>query len=350
MILKGDFLVIHDLYKQGTSIRKIARMLEIDRKTVRRALQQPKQIAIERSINTESKLEPYKKYVLEFIGKSSERIPYSVLLEDIADMGYTGSRSILQHFLTKAYKARKIDNDPIVRFETAPGMQMQVDWTTIRSGKNPIYAFVAVLGYSRNTFVYFVDNMEADNLVMCHEKAFLFFGGTTKTILYDNMKAVVTKRDCYGEGKHKFHDKLYDLSKKCKFEIILCKPYRAKTKGKVERFNSYLKGNFYRPIVIKLKDSNLTVTPQILNERSSKWLIKANNRVHGTTKKIPYKIFMEEELKHLIPYMSQVSINSTTLDNINTTQLPNKPKELPYTVVQKPQLAQYDQLLVGAVA
>lgn len=63
-------------------------------------------------------------------------------------------------------------DDPVVRFETISGEQMQVDWTTIRNGKNPIYAFVATLGYSRYTFVCFVDNMEASTLVSCHEKAF----------------------------------------------------------------------------------------------------------------------------------------------------------------------------------
>lgn len=344
MISEGVFIVIHELYKQGNSIRAIAKLLNLDRKTVRRKLLNTNNEPVKRSILSVSKLEPYKKHILEFIGKSSDRIPWSVIMDDIVDLGYTGSRSILQIFLTKEYKARKINNDPVVRFETAPGMQMQVDWTTIRSGKNPIYAFVAVLGFSRYTFVYFVDNMCEETLVMCHEKAFLFFVGVTKTILYDNMKAVVITRDKYGKGKHEYNSKLLDLSKKCGFEIKLCKPYRAKTKGKVERFNSYLKGNFYRPIVIKLKDAGLTINHQALNDYSSKWLIKANNRVHGTTRNIPTKIFMEEEQKCLIPYITSNSIFKETSDN---AIMPNKKVQLPKTHVVKPDLSQYDQLLSG---
>jgi hypothetical protein len=194
--------------------------------------------------------------------------------------------------------------------------------------------------------------MEDETLVMCHEKAFLFFGGTTKTILYDNMKAVVIVRNYYGKGNHKYNPKMLDLAKKCGFEIKLCKPYRAKTKGKVERFNSYLKGNFYRPVVIKLKDSGLAVTYQILNERISRWLTKANNRIHGTTKQRPINIFMAEEAKCLVPYASSNSphislIVTEAVSNI-MPQLSNK-KWLPHTVVQKPNLIQYDQLLVGAV-
>jgi transposase len=183
--------------------------------------------------------------------------------------------------------------------------------------------------------------MLAETLVMCHEKAFLFFSGVPKTILYDNMKAVVVERDCYGKGKHKFHAQLFDLSKRCNFEIRLCKPYRAKTKGKVERFNSYLKGNFYRPIVIKLKDAGLLVTPQILNERSSKWLIKANNRIHGTTKKIPSQVFTQEEVHHLTSYMQPVTSKTETFI---------RSKQLPQTVVQKSDLLEYDKLLLEVLS
>lgn len=346
MISEGVFIVIHELHKQGNSIRAIARLLKMDRKTVKRKLENVINKAIKRTVKTESKLEPYKEYIVEFICKSSDRMPWSVIMDDIVDMGYNGSRSILQRFLTKEYKARKINNDPVVRFETAPGVQMQVDWTTIRSGKNPIYAFVAVLGFSRYTFIYFVDNMREETLVMCHEKAFLFFGGVTKTILYDNMKAVVITRDKYGKGQHEYNPKLLDLAKKCGFEIKLCKPYRAKTKGKVERFNSYLKGNFYRPIVIKLKDANLVVSYQVLNDYSNRWLIKANNRVHGTIRQRPFEIFINEEQKSLIPYLTTKNIYMEKSTNV--TML-HKKIELPKTIVQKPNLSQYDQLLSGVV-
>lgn len=348
MISKSEYIVIHELYKKGNSIRKIAKLLKLDRRTVKKHLDKEVHIPVKRSQTNIPKLEPYKKYIREFIGKSSERIPYTVILEDIISMGYKGSRSILQEFLTKEYKTRKVNADPVVRFETDPGVQMQVDWTTIRSGKNPIYAFVAVLGCSRYTFVHFVDNMEADTLVMCHEKAFLFFNGVTQTILYDNMKTVVDKRDHYGKGQHKYYTKMLDLSKRCGFTIRLCRPYRAKTKGKVERFNSYLKGNFYRPIVIKLRDSGLEITPTVLNARISSWLIKANNRVHGTTKKVPAQVFVEE-VKHLLPYSPIVKpVLLLPVANYNL-ELPKWETVIPQVVVQQPQLTEYDQLLGGAL-
>lgn len=340
MISKGDCIVIKDLFAKGKSIRAIAKLLKIDRKTVAKKLEEPAdQEAASRTISKLSILEPYKKYIREFIGKSSHRIPYSAILDDIKELGYPGSRSILQDFLAQEYRKLLVVGDPVVRFETAPGEQLQVDWTTIRWGKNPIYGFVATMGHSRQTFTYFTDNMEAKTLVMCHELAFLFFGGVPKSILFDNMKTVVEKRNAYGDGKHKFHPEMHDLAKRLGFKIKLCKPYRPQTKGKVERFNSYLKGNFYRPLVIKLKDANLEITPQVLNEYINTWLTRANNRIHATTKQKPAVLFAEEQ-KHLLPYLALTTVKSAIYHKV-----------LPHVVVQKPILADYDQLLsTGVVA
>lgn len=336
MISKGDFIVIHDLHNKGYSNREIARLLKIDRRTVGKKLRNPNyQAPATREATKISRLDPYKKYILEFIGKSKERIPYSAILDDIRELGYTGGRSILQDFLTAYYKQqRKSNNDPVVRFETDPGEQMQVDWTTVRWGKSPIYGFVAVMGYSRMTFVYFTDNMRADTLVQCHEQAFMFFGGVPKTVLYDNMKTIVDERDAYGKGKHKFNAPMFDLMKRMGFTIRLCKPYRAKTKGKVERFNSYLKGNFYRPTVIKLNDIGLEVTPMTLNQFVGSWLTRANNRLHETIKCKPTDRLAREQ-QALSPYL--VSSKKVTMGYCNNN--------IPVVTVQVSDLNEYDQLL-----
>ncbi|OSS41320.1 Mobile element protein [Desulfurella amilsii] len=59
------------------------------------------------------------------------------------------------------------------------------------------------------------------------------------------------------KNQHGFNDNFVDFAKTYKFIPKLCKPYRAQTKGKVERFNNYLKGNFYRPLKAKLKDNGI---------------------------------------------------------------------------------------------
>jgi transposase len=64
--------------------------------------------------------------------------------------------------------------EPVVRFETKPGRQMQVDWAVIRGGSDPLSVFVAVLGYSRTVYVQFVTDERLETLMACHEAAFAF--------------------------------------------------------------------------------------------------------------------------------------------------------------------------------
>ena len=102
--------------------------------------------------------------------------------------------------------------------------------------------------------------------------------------LYDNMKTVVLERDSHGEGQHRYHAGFLDYARHCGFVIKLCRPYRAKTKGKVERFNGYLRRSFYVPLVSRLKQAGLQLDVVTANVEVSRWLAEvANERVHGTT-------------------------------------------------------------------
>ena len=66
--------------------------------------------------------------------------------------------------------------------------------------------------------------------------------GITKTVLTDNMKSVVTKRNC--EGRPIWNHNYEVFMKVVGFETRLCKPYHPFTKGKVERLVQFVKGNF----------------------------------------------------------------------------------------------------------
>jgi transposase len=97
-------------------------------------------------------------------------IPAVVLLREIKERGYLGGITQLKEFLSTH---RQVKLEPVVRFETAPGKQMQVDFTHIRRGRDPLLAFVATLGYSRASWVRFTGNERADTLCACLEQAFI---------------------------------------------------------------------------------------------------------------------------------------------------------------------------------
>ncbi len=99
-----------------------------------------------------------------------EWMPATVLFREIAVQGYPGGLSQLRGFL-RTIKP-KPPSDPVIRFETAPGEQMQVDWVEFRKGGQPLYAFCATLGYSRASHVEFVSDMKVSTLIDCHQSAF----------------------------------------------------------------------------------------------------------------------------------------------------------------------------------
>lgn len=124
---------------------------------------------------------------------------------------------------------------------------MQVDFTTITHYGIRVKAVVATLGYSRATFVRFCERERREDWINVLEEAFEYFGGVPKEVFFDNTKAITLERDVYREGKHRLNTMLLTAAKKYNFKPRACRPYRTKFKGKVERFNSYLKSSFCHP-------------------------------------------------------------------------------------------------------
>lgn len=151
---------IRVLARQGHGIKAIARELGVSRNTVRRYLRGE---ATPPSYGPRAarprKLDPYTQYLRDRIEAAHPHwIPATVLLREIREHGYTGGISQLKAFLAPL-KVRPAE--PVVRFETPPGKQMQADFTTIRRGRHPLKAFVATLGYSRATFVLFSEREDS---------------------------------------------------------------------------------------------------------------------------------------------------------------------------------------------
>lgn len=281
------------------SLRKIAEQVGCAVNTVRNHLEADTWPRYQRNKLRVTKLSAFADYLRERQAAAHPAwIPATVLLREIKALGYLGSHSQLRAHMHRLKPTLPVE--PVVRFETAPGEQTQVDWVEFRHGRNPLYAFCATLGYSRVSFVEFVTDMKVETLIACHQHAFEAFGGITRRILYDNMKTVVIERNAAGDGAHRFHAGFLDYARHCGFVIKLCRPYRAKTKGKVERFNGYLRRSFYVPLVAQLKQAGLTLDAVTANAQVRRWLKDiANERIHGTTQMRPAQRLPEECLQPL---------------------------------------------------
>ena len=230
---------------------------------------------------TPGKLDPFKGYLMQRVEAARPYwIPATVLAREVRAQGFDGCDRLVSRFVRTLRPAAK--DDPVVRFETAPGQQLQIDWVEYK--RDGLSAFVATLGYSRASFIEYVTDERIETLVACHVAAFEFFGGVPRELLYDNVKTVVLERDGYGPGVHRFHPTLWDVAKHYNFQPRLCRPYRARTKGKVERFNGYLRHSFHVPLLTRLRQHGLRLDRETANVEVRRWLREvANVRVHAQT-------------------------------------------------------------------
>ncbi|MFO0453879.1 MAG: IS21 family transposase [Pseudomonadota bacterium] len=301
MLTQEEAVEIRVLARRGVGLREIARQMGCSRNTVRRYLRDAEADGYKPRASRATKLDAFKDYLTGRVEAARpDWIPAPVLMHEIRERGYRGGITQIKAYL--ATLKPTVACEPVRRFETAPGLQMQADFTFIRRGSDPLMALVATMGYSRAAFVRFSQKEDESALAEALRAAFDYFGGVPAHVLFDNAKTVVLQRDAYGPGLHRWNPELIRLADECGFAPRLCRPDRAKTKGQVERFNRYLKGSFLVPLTARMKADGLRLDVATANAAVMRWLEEvANARVHATTGAIPAIRLAEEQLVMLPP-------------------------------------------------
>jgi transposase len=200
--------------------------------------------------------------------------------------GYTGSLTQLKVYVRQVRP--QPESPPIIRFETAPGHQAQVDFAEVKFPWGKRYALLVVLGYSRLLWLAFYPRQTMQVVMRGLEDAFTYFGGVPAECLFDQMKAVVVEDERAAGGKLLENAEFARFAAHWGFRIRACRPYRAQTKGKVERPVRYLRDSFLYGREF-LGDGDLAAQALQWQEGT------ANARVHGTTKAVPRERFERDE-------------------------------------------------------
>jgi transposase len=214
------------------------------------------------------------------------------LFEEVRAAGYPGGITQLRDYVAQVRP--RPEPDPVVRFETPPGHQAQVDFATCRFPWGTRFALLVVLGYSRLLWLRFYPRQTLATVIAGLEAAFTYFGGVPSELLFDQMKSVILEDHRPDGGKLLENAEFLRFAAHWGFRIRACRPYRAQTKGKVERPIGYVRGNLLYGRDF-LGDADLAA-------QTAHWLEHtANARIHGTTGWVPRAEFEQAERAVLHP-------------------------------------------------
>jgi len=297
--LEQQLVLMHR--QEGWSIRALARHFAISRNTVRQVLrkhagqrdQGHELVKPAGRIKRSSKLDSFDGQLRQLLEKYP-RITGQRLHEELRAAGATFGISILRSRLRQLRPGPK--KEPIIRFETAPGLQGQMDWSpyTIRfkkSGAMRVQCFSYILGFSRRQYIDFTPRRDFFTLIRRHLDAFGHFGGVPAQCLYDSEKTVVLRWEA---GRPVVNPAFAAFITHYCVRPVICRRGRAETKGKVERPFQYVEGNLLCGRDFQDLDD--------LRQHARWWLReRSDTHVHGTTGRPPLELFLEQEAAALQP-------------------------------------------------
>ncbi|MGD6845784.1 IS21 family transposase [Bacillus infantis] len=313
-------------FKEGRSIRQLAKDLNLSRQTIRKALQQteiPKYQRNQPVVNPV--IDPVKPLILRWL-EEDEHAPRKqrhsaaqIHRRLVDEYGFKGGESTIRRFV-RQYK--QLHNPPAssIPLEFDPGEFAQFDWGEVFILLNGIelkvMLFCMRLLFSRKIFIKVFRHQRQEALFQGHADAFDYFGGVPRTIVYDNMKTAVKK---VLEGtKREEQEAFTQFRSHYLFDSQYCAPAKGNEKGQVEKLVQTARSQFLVPVpqVGSLEELN-----QYLKEKCDRY---DDTSVPRTKEKVGERFVQEKEA--LLPILGthrcarkiKATINSLSLVNFDT--------------------------------
>lgn len=303
----------------GDGIRTIAKATDIARNTVRKyiRLAQEKKLgepdtdiediayAVFREVHNDEHpddantrdgiLLPHKDNIMEWLDR--DHLTLTKIHIKLLRVGVQTSYSSLYRYAQE--HAGFGGNKGTVRMaETEPGEVAEADFGRLGlvfdkalNRMKVLYALVVTLLFSRHQYVYVTHKQDLSALIGGIEEAWEFFGGATRRLVIDNMKAAVVKADRY---EPIFNRTFLEYSQYQGFIIDPAVARHPQGKATVERQIQYVRENFFK--------GEEFIDCEHAQREAAKWcLTGAGMRIHGTTRKRPRIVFEEQEQTLLLP-------------------------------------------------
>lgn len=326
---KITLMDIMELFRQWQAQRKgkhIAESMSIDRKTVRKYLNEFKAKGLTRETSIEDKeqiqailqtivnesehdtpaqdmLEPHLDEIAELLGGA--RLKMTSAYEVIGQRYELFSKVSLSSFkrFIQAHHVMPDNRKHTCRMEMPPGKEVQIDYAKMGylrmpgGTKKTVYAFIATASFSRHKFVDFVFSQDQKSFISSHIRMFDYFGGVFEMVNLDNLKTGVIKASLHDPVINRAYR---ELAEHYGFFVHPCRVRSPQDKGKVERDVQTVREQFKKFLAL---DPNLDLASA--NRMIHQYFKEEYGRKpHGTTGEKPYLAFIELEssaLKALPP-------------------------------------------------
>jgi len=308
---------IKELKRKGFNKSQVSRKLGKDYKTILKYWEMTvEEYSAEKEYASTRiyKAEPYEDYVVENLRKYPDMSAaqlYDWIMEKQNEKQLPFKARAFRSFVaeirlkyvipkpTRIRQYQAVDDPPM-------GDQSQVDMgeitlNTYNGKRKKVYCFAIVLSHSRYKYVYWQEMpFTTETFVMCHQLAFKYFGGRTREIVYDQDKILAVSEN---HGDIIYTEGFQAYISECKFDIYLCRGADPESKGRIESVVGYAKHGFAEHRTLHDIDS--------FNDDCLDWLDRTGNgKTHGTTKKVPAKVFSIE--KQYLKPVQELKFNYAT--------------------------------------
>lgn len=289
MLTMYQQITIQTLARQGKKKVEIANELGCHRNTVRNIILMGG-VKGKQTREKPSYFVPYHDQIKEWLDKDVSNLRMYELLLEIHHI--TRTYDSLCKYIQKEFPKKQEAFGVQV---TAPGEEAEVDFGYV--GLQPVnvpgmpvvrgktWVLCVKLSHSRVSYHELTRDQKVATLTIGITHAFEYFGGVPKRLKIDNLRAAILQNQHFDL---QFQQDFLEWANHYNTVIVPCTPYSPEQKGKVESDVKYVKGNFF---------VERTFTDwQHLTQSLSGWTKDyANQRIHGTTRKIPWTVLCAEE-------------------------------------------------------
>lgn len=284
-----DWHTVKNMHNKGVPIKKIAKELRISKNTVKKLIKQEEEPKYSRKV-IHTKVDEYKDKIKVWYLEKQYDFNGTRIFNELIKLGYSGTINPIYRYLKTLDEEKScISMRATVRYETPPGDQAQFDWSQyevlVGGVQVTIYCFSMILSYSRKKAAVCSKSQNGISIYEAIQDLFVELGGTTKELLIDNPKALVTK---HKKGEEvEFNESALKLFTHLGIDANACLPMRPRTKGKIERPFQYIEQQFF-------KGSSFD-SMEDLNYKLKEFINTWNMRIHGTTRRVPIEMYEEEK-------------------------------------------------------